>query len=382
MNEKDMRILHFVLGRVSLHSSNGVNKVIHGLCKYSSRSGHEVRVLGISTSSKKPFHKVDRDGFQVEVFNGYTKDFKKHLRAVLENIDIVHLHSVWNRYNIYVANLCVKMNVPFVITVHSGFSEDRLRQSKYLIKLAYHKLFQKSIFEKAHGIHAITREETTAIAKMIDNQRVFCIPNGIDLEMPEIKNGSLPFEKPKNSELIVFGYLGRISIEKNIGSLFRAIKLLPKNIQTSIKCVIIGPNDNEEALELEELVKRLKIENIVEFAGPMYGEEKYRALSSFDFYIHPALSDVVSIAVKEAMMCGLPSIITRTSDVAYYYNTDSFVMVEPHARDIANGIVEMLDRKVDWTEMSQNAQSLVKEKFNWKAIVPKMLSEYKNIIDG
>lgn len=56
---------------------------------------------------------------------------------------------------------------------------DRLKQSNYLIKLLYHKIWQ-NLYEHAAGIHALTREESTDIYHFCKNENIFVVTNGVD----------------------------------------------------------------------------------------------------------------------------------------------------------------------------------------------------------
>jgi len=371
-----MKILHFILGKANPNRANGVNHVINGLAKYSSLSGHEVTVVGLSKGMKESYELIERDNFNVHVFNSFFRGCYEALKDNAEKVDIVHLHSVWQHYNIIFARYLDSIKKPYVITTHSGLTQDRIKQSRYLIKMAYHTIFQKRIFDRAAGIHAITREEMTEIFKFTSNKNIFFVQNGIDLE------NFVQKEKVYNKDInnLSFGYLGRFGQEKNISSLIQALSLFSIEQRKNLKCYLIGPIDNEGTI-LPDQVMTLGLEHVVEFTGALYGIEKYDKLNSLDFYIHPAHSDVVSIAVMEAMASGLPCIITRTSQVSYYYNSNSFVMVEPLVQDIKRGLDEMLENKDKWDEMSKKSIELVKDNFNWKCAVSKLLSEYSNILN-
>lgn len=358
-----MKILHFILGKANPNRANGVNHVIHGLCKYGALTGHDIRVIGLSKGMKEDYELVQRDNFQVAVYNKFFGKCFKELKEQAQLVDIVHLHSVWQHYNIIFARYLISINKPYVVTIHSGLTEDRIKQSRYWLKLLYHKLFQQKIFDAAAGLHAITKEEITDISKLSSNKNIFFVQNGIDLDNYELVEKSYD----DNEEQINFGYLGRFGEEKNIYSLIMAISLLPYEQLKNIKCFLIGPID-EEGKRLQKLVTELNIDNQIEFTGAIYGEEKYTMLKNLDFYVHPAYSDVVSIAVMEAMASGLPCLITRTSQVAYYYNSNAFVMTEPVISEIRNGLLEMLERQEQWGEMSQKSLLLVSKFFNWESV--------------
>lgn len=366
-----MKILHFILGKANPERANGVNHVIHGLCKYSVLAGNDVRVIGISKGMTEDYELVQRENFQIEVYRNFFGVCFEELKKQTKSVDVVHLHSVWQHYNIIFARYLISIDKPYIVTIHSGLTEDRIKQSRYWLKLLYHYLFQKKIFDSAAGLHAITREEITDITKLSSNNNIFFIQNGIDLD-----NYQLVKKPNKNSlQQINFGYLGRFGEEKNIYSLILAISLLPSKFLNNLKCYLIGPIDNA-GIHLQKLVADLKLEEYIEFTGPLYGEDKYGKLESLDFYVHPAYSDVVSIAVMEAMASGLPCLITRTSQVAYYYNSNAFIMTEPVISELKIGLQKIIEGKSDWPQMSSNSLQLVKEYFNWEVVVGAFTDKY------
>ena len=374
-----MKILHFIMGKANPNRPNGVNYVIHGLCKYFSKQGHDVKVIGLSKGMKDKYELAKRENFKVDVYNKFFGECFNTLKKEIEKCDIVHLHSVWQHQNIILGRYLKSINKPYVVTIHSGLTEDRIKQSNYYTKLLYHKLFQKYIFDNASGIHAITREEISDISKYTVNKNIFFVPNGVDTQQYKLKEKSYEFDNNINKKYR-FGYLGRFGEEKNIKNLILAINNLSGNIKKSIECVLIGPID-KDAKKLQELTKKLNLDEVVIFAGPLYNEEKLEKLESLDFYIHPAYSDVVSIAAMEAMACGLPLVITRTSQVSYYYNSGAFLMMEPNVNEIRKTILEMLENKSNWNEMSKSSIKNVEDFFNWDNVVKMMTKEYERILN-
>lgn len=368
------KILHFILGKANPERANGVNQVIYGLAKYQSLAGHTVCVLGISKSMKRESEIIDRSYYKVEAYQSFFFKGYKRFQELVKDIDIVHFHGVWNNYNIIAGKYLNKINKPYIITAHCGYSVDRLKQSNYWAKLLYHHLFQKRFYEKAAGIHALSREETTDILRYCQNKNIFVVPNGIDMELFNHAYS------PKSNNKIKIGYLGRLSVEKNIDGLINSIALLPQNIKENIELSLIGPLD-KFSVRYQHLVKKLELSDIIKFVGPIYGEQKFEYLEEMDFYIHPAHSDVISIAVIEVLAIGLPSVLTRTSHLSYYYDNDTFIMVEPTSYDLCRGILEMIDRKESWNSMSVNARALASSTFNWEKSAQLLIKEY-NYITG
>ena len=370
-----MKILHFILGKANPDRANGVNQVIYGLAKYQRLAGHEVFVIGISKTMRQQYELVQRGYFQVEAYKSFYRGGFARVKEISQDVDIVHLHGVWNFLNIIVGRYLESISKPYVITAHCGYSLDRLKQSKYWMKLIYHRLWQKRLYEHASGIHALTREESTDISRFCTNNNIFVVPNGVDSETYDKYTYQLHKRKK-----IRFGYLGRLSVEKNIHNLIKAFSLLPKEELDKVELYLIGPI-NEESKQLEKSVHSLGLGNTIHFIGGKYGEEKIHALLDLDVYIHPAYSDVVGIAVMEALALGLPTIVTRTSHMSYFNNSNAFVMVEPTDFDICRGIQEAIKNKDTWKQYSIAAKELYKCKFNWNTAVSHLIANYELIFN-
>ena len=97
-----MKILHFILGKANPDRANGVNQVIYGLAKYQRLAGHEVFVIGISQTMKQPYELIRRGYFQVEAYKSFYRGGFARFKEVSQDVDIVHLHGVWNFMNIIV----------------------------------------------------------------------------------------------------------------------------------------------------------------------------------------------------------------------------------------------------------------------------------------
>ncbi len=369
-----MNILHFILGKANPDRANGVNQVIHGLAKYQSRAGHDVHVVGISSSMTTPYEKIQREDFEVECFKKFNSKTFTYIKELVKNIDIVHLHGVWNMKNVRLGRYLETIEKPYIITAHCGYALDRIKQSNYLLKLLYHKIWQKKLYEHAAGIHALTREESTDIYHFCKNENIFVVTNGVDPDTYDKYHYTVHKERKK----IKFGYLGRLSVEKNIDNLLKAISLLPNKVKEQIELCLIGPI-TDSVVKLQKLTRELKIEENVKFLGEKYGAEKIQTLLDLDFYIHPAYSDVVGISVMEALALGLPTIVTRTSHMSYFNEGNAFIMVEPTAFDLNRGIITAISRLDDREQLSVNAKKLYLKQFNWKVAVELLLNEYKRV---
>lgn len=360
------KVVHVVQGKVNVDRPNGVNAVIDGIAR-NIADKVDLTVIGIS-KGVRPGDIVQRDRYVVTLFpdSGSALTYFKSIKEV----SIVHLHSVWQWTNYVFASYLIKNNIKYVITLHSGLSPDRVRKSKFLLRLAYHKLFQKFILDNAFFIQALTQEESTDIMKWTLNRQVKVIPNGVK-DLSEYKT-----QLCRSDSQIVLGYLGRFGYEKNIDSLIDSLLCLPDNLRSCLRVELLGPK-TEEYNQLISKVQHNNLQNNVIFLGAHFGDDKYKIMQKWTGYIHVAHSDVVSIAVMEAFSIGLPAIIARTCHVSYFYNSDAFIMVEPHPISIAQGITKFIQERSNWESMGNSAKELAREVFNWKIIADSLLIEYK-----
>ena len=322
-----------------------------------------------------PYEKIQRECFEVECFKEFNAKSFTYIKEIVQKVDIVHMHGVWNKKNVVLGRYLEKIKKPYVMTAHCGYAIDRMKQSNYLLKLLFHRVWQKRLYEHAGGIHALTREESTDIAAFCKNNNIFVVSNGVD---PDIFD-KYQYQVHEKRKKIKLGYLGRISVEKNIDNLIRAIALLPDEIKNVVELSLIGPI-NSNVNKLKDLARNLRVEDNLIFVGAKYAEEKIETLLDLDVYIHPAYSDVVGIAVMEAFALGLPVIVTRTSHMSYFYQSKAFIMVEPSAQDLCRGIVEVFNRREEWGEFSYRAKAIYYNTFNWKSAVEQLVIEYQKII--
>ena len=175
--------------------------------------------------------------------------------------------------------------------------------------------------------------------------------------------------------------MGELREQKNLHALIEAVSILEDELKEKLKFYIVGPDSKGNMEKLKKYAKELKLDNVFEFTGGVFGEERNKYFEIADVYITPSRSEVISLSAIEAMSYGIPQVSTRQSDVSYFYNQGFFVMCENYAQDMARAIAEMIERKEDWPKMSENARNTYENNFKWETNILKFENEYKKIID-
>lgn len=375
-----MNVIHFTLGSVDPDSSNGINRVVEGLAKSINESGvGNVSVVTIRKKMKRDNKKretIKRDGFNVTTCCSI-REAMRYLREIRSGIDIVHLHNAWSIENVVIGAWLARRKIPYILTPHAAFLPDRMMEKKWL-KVIFHKAVQKNLLDRAEAIIAVSRDEMASIEQFTSNEHIKFVPNGsttVDASPRAIEIGRCrPHTKLR------FGYLGRISREKNIISLIRAVGLLPSEIKNSIQVLIYGYYENEYGRQCERVAHILGLESIVIFCGEVSGREKWIHLKNLDVYIQPSLSEAASISVLEAISQSLPIVGTRTSGLSYWHGNIFLQMVEPLAIDLARGLEEMVRKRDQLDEMGAAAYAFFEENFTWKVVSERYSDVYRECI--
>src|SRR6202044_3173897 len=101
----------------------------------------------------------------------------------------------------------------------------------------------------------------------------------------------------------VLGYVGRLSVEKNVALLAKVEReLAAMGLGDAVRFLIVGHGSEEASLRRE-----LKS---AEFAGVLRGAELARAYADMDVLVFPSHTDTFGNVVLEALASGVPAVVT------------------------------------------------------------------------
>ena len=129
-------------------------------------------------------------------------------------------------------------------------------------------------------------------------RRCFLMPRGVDAELFHPRKRS---REPADRDQIL-GFVGRLSIEKNVYLLARVQRELEELGHKSFRFLIVG-HGGEEAWLRERMPR-------AEFPGVLRGEELARAYANMDLFVFPSHTDTFGNVVLEALASGVPAIVT------------------------------------------------------------------------
>jgi glycosyltransferase involved in cell wall biosynthesis len=111
-----------------------------------------------------------------------------------------------------------------------------------------------------------------------------------------------PERRDRTSSEFIVGYVGRLTVEKNIRYLAEIERALVESGFADFRLSIVGQGAEEPWLRAN--LKR------ADFAGVLKGEALARAYANMDAFVFPSRTDTFGNVVLEALACGVPAIVT------------------------------------------------------------------------
>jgi glycosyltransferase involved in cell wall biosynthesis len=79
------------------------------------------------------------------------------------------------------------------------------------------------------------------------------------------------------------------------------------------------------------------------------------------------------------MACGKPMILTRQTNMTYYYNKNFYEMTEPYPEDIAQSIEKLALNEELRERLGNNSKNMIDTIFNWDSLINEYIGMYKKI---
>ena len=238
--------------------------------------------------------------------------FLRHVPLIAEVLerfrpDLIHITGP-SEVGLLGALLARRMHVPLAASWHTNVHEYAARRAGWFLRLlplrhsaatgrkveALAMATAAWFYRKAKVLFA-PNPELCALLESKTGRPCFLMPRGVDAELFH------PAKRTRDLEdtVRVLGFVGRLSVEKNIGLLAEIEHALNQNKE---KFLIVGHGGDEAWLR--ERMPR------AEFTGVLRGEELSRAYANMDLFVFPSHTDTFGNVVLEALASGVPAIVT------------------------------------------------------------------------
>lgn len=318
----------------------------------------------------------------------------------VEGADLVHSHT-W--YANAAGNIAKQLHgIPHVITAHSL---EPLRPWKAEQLGGGYRLsswIERTSYEDADRIIAVSggmRRDILRAYPQLDESKVEVVYNGIDLdEWQRIDDPDAARElgiDPHRPSVI---FVGRITRQKGLPYLLRAVRELPKDVQI-ILCAG-APDTAEIEREVTGLVEQLQAERdgVVWISRHLQKRDLMVALSAATCFVCPSIYEPLGIVNLEAMSCGTAVVGTATGGIPEVVEdgvTGRLVPIEQvqdgtgtpvdpdkYIADLAAVLNEVVSDPAKAAEYGKAGRARAEREFTWSRISEQTQEIYRKLING
>lgn len=278
--------------------------------------------------------------------------------------DIIHLHHPFV-LSLPAIMYAAKLKIPNVLTLHTQYE----RYSHYIPAIPTsitHEALRRIIFSLADKVDIITTP-SQSMKKLIEQygikKDIVVVPNAIDIASFRKKDqeGIRKLKKKLNlsTDDIVILYVGRVSFEKDIDKIIKALALLRDKKITNFQFMIVGEGTALE--DIKNLVQSLNLTEKVRFVGAVDMEQVRNYYQIADIFAFSSTSETFGIVIIEALASGLPVLAVRAPG-AVDIITDGFdgILAENDISDFAKHLANLVADKSLRQKISKNAFQTVR----------------------
>ena len=209
------------------------------------------------------------------------------------------------------AGLAHHLGLPLAASWHTNVHEYAARRSEWLLRLlpprqsaATGQTIEDLAMAAAAKFYSVAEvlfapnPELCRKLEQMTERPCFLMPRGVDAQLfhPSKRN------RAAGDRDHVLGFVGRLSVEKNIAGLVEVQNELEQMGHQSFRFLIVG-HGGDEAWLRERLPR-------AEFTGVLRGEALSEAYANMDLFVFPSHTDTFGNVVLEALASGVPAVVT------------------------------------------------------------------------
>lgn len=247
---------------------------------------------------------------------GYSRELGDFLQANLADYDCVIVHGIWGTVDHTVWKCARRSRTPYVICVHGMLAPwfNRRYPRKYLKKLVYWLLAEYRILRDAGAVLYCSEQERLLAARSFWPYRCRDVIVDYGTAPPagdaaaQARTFLERFPQLEGKRIITF--LGRIHQTKGCDLLVEAFARIRRQ-GADVHLVMAGPDEVGWQESLAARARELGVDEHITWTGLAVGDLKWGVLRVSEVFVLPSHQDNHSVAMVEALACGVPVLISN-----------------------------------------------------------------------
>jgi glycosyltransferase involved in cell wall biosynthesis len=314
--------------------------------------------------------------------------FFRHIPLISEVLerfkpDLIHITGP-SEIGILGAGLAHHLRIPLAASWHTNIHEYAARRAEWFLRLLP-KDRSTAAGQKIEGLAMATAARFYSMAQVLfapnpelcallgrtTGRPCHLMPRGVDAQLfcPAKRTRERDDRERDNGERVL-GFVGRLSIEKNIGLLAKIQEELDSRGVKNFRFLIVG-HGGDEAWLRERLPQ-------AEFTGVLRGEALATAYANMDLFVFPSHTDTFGNVVLEALASGVPAIVTPDGGPRTIVRDGETGRIVPDDQfaEAITGLLEDLGR-LDQMRRDARAYALTA---SWDSVFEGIYADYESIL--
>jgi phosphatidylinositol alpha 1,6-mannosyltransferase len=320
-----------------------------------------------------------RFGFALDRKHEFDLAFLRHLKRVEQLLcefapDVLHITGP-SDVGMLGALVAHRLHIPLLASWHTNlhqYAERRALPLFFFLPAEWRAQVGTSIrdlsFRLTARFYQIPRVTMAPNRELIDlleeatHKPCFLMARGVDTQQfrPELRN--------RPAEPFTIGYVGRITVEKNIEMLVEIERRLLAKGVTDCEFLIVGQGGSEEYLRANLRHKTL--------TGVLRGEDLARAYANMDVFLFPSRTDTFGNVVLEALAAGTPALVTDEGGPQFIVRPGETGFVCHSVEDFVERLLQLKNQPEELMAFRKNARRQA-EAASWDSVFQAVYRAYK-----
>ena len=376
----------------SFHEVNGVAHTSRNFVAYAQRHGLPflcvragTRVQRFEQTEELGTLELRRSRFSVRIEKDLDFDplFWRHMHGIGRELarfrpDVIHITGP-SELGIFGAYFAWRYGVPLAASWHTNVHEYAARRLDWLTRhlaartgaaVAQHvedgALWATSRFYSLARVLFAPNQELCAMLERTTRRPCHLMQRGVDTEQFSPQHRTRAMDDPT----LVLGYVGRLSVEKNVSLLAKIERELIGLGITDFRFLIVGHGSEEAGLRAS-LMR-------ADFAGVLRGAALAQAYADMDMLVFPSHTDTFGNVVLEALSSGVPAVVTPDGGPKYIVRNQETGFIAPD-EGFASAIATLAQDRERLVRMRTAAREYAMT-CSWDAVFARVYEGYRDAL--
>jgi glycosyltransferase involved in cell wall biosynthesis len=304
------------------------------------------------------------------------------LRSQIGNFDVVHIHAVFSFLSVVAGNIARKRGLPYIVRPLGVLNKWGMSSGRAVVKRISYAAFESKVLRDASLVHYTSEreaDETRELDPKLGHVPSFVLPVPVATGDEETSPGIFfdLFPELRNRKLLLF--LSRFGPQKGSELVIEAFAQLDQRF-SDWTLVMAGGGEAAYERRLKQLAETSGLRGNITWVGYLSGAQKWSAFAASQAYILPSFSESFGIAAAEALVAGMPALLSSRIPFAPEAASHGGArLIDLTVSSVRGGLEKVLADAAARASMRVAARRFACERFTVDGITTKLLGHYQQI---